>query len=214
MKNNVDYHITEFDGYNKNFESLIRSNTNPKIYLLDIELSNSISGIDIARFIRKYDWNSVVILVTSHNELGYDALKAQIMLLDFVSKYDNCEENLDKTIKKAISLVGDKKVLKFSSCGYSYIVHIEDIVYVLKDTIDRKCIIKTTYNDISINRTMTYMINELDHRFYLSHRSCLVNTDKIVKIDWKNNIIFFNTGDQIDLISRDRRKGLKQYVAS
>ena len=72
---------------------------------MDIEIKDSISGIDIARKIRKDDWDSIIIFVTSHNELGYQALKAQIMLLDFISKYDDFENNFVLTIKKAISLI-------------------------------------------------------------------------------------------------------------
>ena len=79
------------------------------IYILDIEIPDSISGIDIARKIRKKDWNSIIIFVTSHVEMGYEALKAQIMLLDFICKQNDCSNSLIKTLKKAINKVNDKK---------------------------------------------------------------------------------------------------------
>ena len=82
------YHVSEFEKFDSSFKKLI-NNKQSKIYILDIEIKDSISGIDIAREIRKKDWDSIILLVTSHNELGYQALKAQIMLLDFISKYDN-----------------------------------------------------------------------------------------------------------------------------
>ncbi len=80
MKNTIEYEVHEFSGYDKNFESFINQPLTSKIYILDIEIYNSISGIDIARKIRKSDWNSIIIMVTSHADMGYDALKAQIML--------------------------------------------------------------------------------------------------------------------------------------
>lgn len=212
MKNNIEYEIKEFSGYTKEFENFIQSPGSSKIYILDIEMKNSISGIDIARKIRKVDWNSIIILVTSHAELGYEALKAQIMLLDFISKYDNCEKNLTEVLKKAISKVDNKKILLFETGGISHRLYLDDILYVTKDTVDRKCIIKTTYNEFSVNKTMNQMIELLDQRFYLSHRSCLVNTELIKTVDWKDSIIYFNNGDNINLLARDKKKGLKEYV--
>lgn len=213
MQNDEDYSVKEFAKYDKDFAKLIKTK-NPKIYILDIDMKDNISGIDIARNIRKNDWESVIILVTSHSELGFQALKAQIMLLDFISKYDNCNKNLESTITKAIELVNTKKTIRFETAGILYIVHINDILYIEKDTVERKCIIKTAYNEIPVNKTLNCMISELGNKFYLSHRSCLVNTSNIESIDWRNNIIHFKGGISIDLMSRDKKKGLKDYVGS
>lgn len=211
INNKDEYYITEFGKFDKDFAKLIKTKT-PKIYILDIEIKDSISGIDIARKIRSNDWESVIILVTSHNELGFQALKAQIMLLDFISKYDSCEKNLINTLEIAMELVKKKRIMKFEYNGVSYIVHYNDILYVERDTVDRKCIIRTSYTSIPINRSLSSLQDELGGNFYLCHRSCIVNTSNIEKIDWKNNIIYFVDGQSIDLISRDKRKGLKEYV--
>lgn len=213
MKNDLEYKIDEFSCYDKNFEKIINDKVSNKIYILDIEIKNGISGIDIAKKIRKVDWNSIIIIVTSHSELGYEALKAQIMLLDFISKFDNCQNNLEKILIKAMQQINNKKILMFNSNGMDYRIFLDDIIYIVRDTIERKCLIKTTYNEIIVNKTLVELLEILDDRFYLSHRSCVVNTEKIVSIDWKHNIIQFNNGIAIDLISRERRKGLKNYVS-
>lgn len=213
MDQEYDYDVIEFSKFDPSFKKKIQESTH-KIYILDIEIKDSISGIDIARKIRENDWESIIIFVTSHNELGYQALKARIMLLDFISKYDDFENNLESILRKSLSLINSKKTIKFDSEGTSYIIHLSDILYIEKDTVDRKCIIKTTYNEILVNKTLNYMIQNLDDRFYLSHRSCLINTDKIRKIDWKNSVIYFESGISTSLLSRDRKKGLKKYVNS
>ena len=110
MNNDSDYKIHEFTKYDDDFEEMIKNNLPSKIYILDIEMKDSISGIDIARKIREEDWNSIIIIVTSHTELGYEALKAQIMLLDFISKYNECEENLRDILTRAIEKVNEKKL--------------------------------------------------------------------------------------------------------
>lgn len=213
MNNNEDYKIYEFDSYNKDFEKLVNKKSS-KIYILDIEMKNSISGIDIARKIRKDDWDSIIILVTSHNELGYQAIKAQIMLLDFISKFDNCDKSLEKAICKALELVNKKKVIKFDSNGVTYIIYLSDILYIERDTVDRKCIIKTVKGDILTNKSLSELSRELGNDFYLCHRSCLVNLLNIEKVYWKENVIRFRNGESTDLISRDKKKGLKNYVNS
>lgn len=208
-----EYSIEEFEKYNNKMQKVINNNE-PKIYILDIEVPGSLSGIDLARKIRQNDWNSIIILVTSHVDMGYEALKAQIMLLDFISKFNDCESNLNHTIKKALTKLETKKILIFENSEMTYKVHVDDIIYVVRDTIDRKSIIKTEYNEVIVNETITDIQNMLDKRFFLTHRSCLVNIDKVSKIDWKENIIYFTDGETIDYISKYKRKELKEYVRS
>ena len=211
MTNDEYYHVNIFDKFDKKFSDIINDG-NKKIYILDIEIQDGISGIDIARKIREKDWESTIIFLTSHSELGYEALKAQIMLLDFISKYDNFEECVEKTIRKAITKMNHTNVLKFNFDGLSYIIHLEDILYIVKETVDRKCIIKTLYNEIEVNKSLSYFINNLDDRFVMPHRSCIINKDKVTKVDWKNNIIYFDD-ISIDLISRDKKKELKNALS-
>jgi len=208
----VDYCTKDFASYNKEFEEVISSNMTSKIYIMDIDLGNNISGIDIARKIRSVDWDSIIILVTCHAELGYEAVKAQIMLLDFISKYNNCEDNLKQTIKKAVNKIRQKKIIYFETPNASYRIYADDILYIIKDSIERKCIIKTPFNEFQINKTLSELITTLDDRFYLSHRSCLVNTDRISYVNWKENKITFDNNETIDMLSRDRKKGLKEHT--
>lgn len=212
-KIDIDYKIEEFDKYNNKMLKTIEDDS-VKIYIMDIQIPNGLSGIDVARRIRLKDWNSIIILVTAFVDMGYEALKAQIMLLDFISKFNDCPNQLNRVIKKAISKIDNKKVLIFESSDMTYKVYTDDIVYILKDSVERKCIIKTDYNEIMVNQTITNLFNMLDNRFFLTHRSCIVNTDKVDMIDWKNNIIHFKNDDKIDYLARDKKKELKEYVRS
>lgn len=210
-KSKMEYSIEEFSKYNSKMQKVIDDESS-KIYIMDIEIPNGLSGIDVARKIRVDDWNSIIILVTSHMDMGYDALKAQIMLLDFISKYNNCNISLERTIKKATLKINNKKVLIFESNDITYKVYTDDIVYIVKDTIDRKCVIKTIYNEVIVNENISTLFNMLDGRFFMTHRSCIINTEKIDRIDWKNNIIYFKNGFKTDYLSRDKKKEFKEYV--
>lgn len=210
-KSKMEYSIEEFSKYNSRMQKVIDDESS-KIYIMDIEIPNGLSGIDVARKIRMDDWNSIIILVTSHVDMGYDALKAQIMLLDFISKYNDCNISLERTIKKATLKINNKKVLIFECNDITYKVYTDDIVYIVKDTIDRKCVIKTIYNEVIVNENISTLFDMLDGRFFMTHRSCIINTEKIDKIDWKNNIIYFKNGFKTDYLSRDKKKELKEYV--
>ena len=213
-KENQEYRIEKFSKYTKKFESIISDNTKNKIYIMDIEIPGSISGIDVAKRIRRSDWDSSIILVTSYVEMGYEALKAKIMLLDFISKFNDCNKNLTNTLKLALKKINDKKILVYESNGITYRLFTDDILYVVRDSVERKSIITTTYNEFSIPDTIPEILNKLDSRFYMSHRSCIVNTSMIKSVDWRNNIINFKGGKSTDYIARDKKKGLKEYVKS
>ena len=209
----IEYCIEEFSKFDNKMLNTINDDSS-KIYIMDIEIPDGMSGIDVARRIRIKDWNSIIMLITSHVDMGYEALKAQIMLMDFISKFNDYKGSLERNIKKAVNKIGDKKILIFETSEMTYRVYIDDIVYILKDSIDRKCVIKTDYNEITVNETITSLLNLLDTRFFLSHRSCVVNVDKINMIDWKNGIIYFKNGDNIDYLARNKKKELREYVRS
>lgn len=206
------HEVKHFSKFDAEFEQFISDTTQNKIYLMDIEVPGSLSGIEVAKKIRRFDWDSIIIMVTSHTELGYEALKAQIMLLDFISKSHDWEKNLTDTIMTAIEQVDNKKTLVLESSGITYRIHTNDILYILKDSTERKCTIKTTYDEIVVNAGIAELGKMLDNRFYPSHRSCYISLEKVSSIDWRKNVIYFNTGDTIDYLSRDKKKGLREYV--
>ena len=102
FKNNFDYRIYKFTNDSKELQDLIKNDIGKKIYILDIELEN-VSGIDIARQIRKDDNKSIIIISTTYVEYLPLALKNKLMLFDFVSKFEDYEKNLSNVIKNAIN---------------------------------------------------------------------------------------------------------------
>ena len=100
FNNNINYRIYKFEDYTSDFKNIIY-NSDIKIYILDIEL-NKTSGIDIAREIRKKDLDSIIIISTAYVEYLPLALKNKLMLYDFISKFEDYEENLSKVINNAL----------------------------------------------------------------------------------------------------------------
>ena len=59
MNNKIEYKVHIFYDYNSEFKKIVNEPLTNKIYFLDIE-TNSASGIDIARLIRKNDLESII----------------------------------------------------------------------------------------------------------------------------------------------------------
>lgn len=110
FNNNINYRVYQFINKDNKLQELINDNKVIKIYILDIELENT-SGIDIAREIRKNDKNSIIIISTTYIEYLPFALKNKLMLFDFVSKFEDYENNLSNVITKAITQLKDQNLL-------------------------------------------------------------------------------------------------------
>lgn len=206
-KNNIEFEIHVYKDYDKSFEEMINSNIPFKIYLLDIE-TPSASGIDIARRIRSKDVDSVITFLTVHEELGNTILKNDLMFLSFINKFDNLKLRLSKSLKKSLELLNHKSIIKFNDRNTIYTLDMNDILYLTKESFERKTIIKTDYAEFKVNNTLTEIVEMLDDRFIQTHRSCYINNDRKSCIDKTKRIIYFDNGESTDLLSDKYRKVL------
>lgn len=207
MKNNLEYKTHLFYDYDNTFMHFINKPLPFKIYILDIE-TPSRSGIDVARIIRDKDVDSVIIFITGHEELGLTLLKNEIMFLSFINKFDNYENRLISSIKKGIRILQRKNILRFEERGNIYTIDMNDILYITRDSIERKCIIRTSYAEIKTYKPLNYIITLLDDRFIKTHRACIVNREKVAKINKVKKEILFDDGTIINLLSDKYKKGV------
>lgn len=201
---NIQCRIYSYSDYDKEFNKMIKSSLSHKIYLLDIE-APARSGIDVAREIRASDVESIIIFLTAHDELGNVVLKDDLMFLSFINKFDNFEARLNNCLKKALQIYKHKKAIKICEKNIIYTINLDDILYITKDSFERKTIIVTTYGEIKTSKSLNSLIKLLDSRFIQTHRACYINNDKVANIDRTNKLIKFSDGNEIDLLS-DRFK--------
>jgi len=207
MKNKFVYKTHVFSEYDDEFDRLMVSDLPNKIYIMDIETRES-SGIDIARRIRKFDIDSIIIFVTVHNEAGMVLLQDDLMFLTFLSKFDDFENKLYNSINKALGFMHHKKVIKFNDKGIIYTIPLNDILYVTKESVSRKSIIKTTYAEYNVNLTLKEIVELCENGLVQTHRCCFVNMDRVRVINKHENLIEFDNGEFIDLLSSNYKKGL------
>ncbi|MBQ9013341.1 MAG: response regulator transcription factor [Bacilli bacterium] len=210
MPYDFNYKIYSFEKYNKEFKKIINSTVETKIYILDLELPNK-TGIEIAREIRKVDWDSFIIVLTSHDELELKILKQKLLILDFISKFDNYEQKLTDTINMIINKKNDN-TLSFKCNRELHNIKNDNILFIYKNTALNKITIVTKENSYNVRESLSNIVKKLNNKFYQTHRACYVNLSKIQKVDFKQNLIFFENSIKCDYLSRNYKKGLKERL--
>jgi len=214
MPYNFEYKISKFTNYNKEVGEIIRKKYEQKIYILDIELGD-VSGLEIASEIREKDLDSIIIFVTAHNECKNDIFYSRLLAIDYIPKDRLWQDRFESTIVHTIKAVNRRRVLAFDFNYNSYRVPFDDILYIEKVQDNPKCIIYTENGTkYEINSTITKLINILGPNFFQSHKSCIINIDKIKKINYADNTITFINNECVYLLSNRKKKELKEYVAN
>ena len=199
IKKDMEYRIIKFNDYNEKFIKYISSKEN-RVYILDIE-TPSRSGIEIARLIRRRDSESFIIFLTGHEELGPLLFRLNLNSVSLINKFDDFQEILNTTINGTILHSVKKKYLEVTDRRVIYRLGLDTILYVTRDSVERKTLIYTNNGIHKVNKSLIDIASRLDSRFAKTYRSCYVNMQRVSKVDFKNKSITFDTNAQIGMLS-------------
>lgn len=191
-----------FTGYNKELQKIIDDTSQRKLYLLDINLNSKITGLNIASLIRKEDWNSEIIFLTNHDNYFEQVYRNIFKVFDFIEKFDHLEERLTEDLRKILNKDYDKAMFKYSNSQINLQIYLSDILYIYRDTTERKLVIKTTNNQFMVSKTLEEILLELDGRFKQVHRSCIVNINRVAKYNWSKGDFILDTSERVPLLSK------------
>ena len=201
FKNNVGYKIHIFNSYNTSFNIIMNSALENKIYILDIEVGSK-SGIEMAKKIREKDWISVILVLSSHQELESMAYKSKILLFDFISKFDLYDKKLENTLLMCVEKRINEDALVIKADRKLQKVNYNDILYVTYDSYSRKSIIVTENGEYHVSEPLKNICSRLKGDFEHTHKSCVVNLKNVKDIDFANKEVIFLNGTKTDLLSR------------
>ena len=91
---------------------------------------------------------------------------------------------------------------------YSY----DEILYIKSNFGTVSTIVLENGEEVQINKTLLYLKKELGSSFEYSQKGCLVNVDKIKKLDLYNKEITFTNNQKTERVSYKLGRELKQYV--
>ena len=205
FKTDKEYQIYKFEKYNTELKELISDNSEPKIYLMDLELDKKHPGMDILREIRQNDWDSEIIVLTNHDRMFETVHKEIYKTFDFIEKFIDLEKRLKRDIKKIISKKHDYGKFIYKTRKIELQLYLKDIVYIYRDTVDRKLVIKTTNNEFYVNMAMKEIQKKLDDRFIMCHRSCVINEERISEKNYVDGYFITDTGEKVDMLSKKYR---------
>ena len=210
---------------------LTLSSTNPKeiftkasesvntgVFFLDIDLKSDMTGLLLAQELRKIQPRCYIIFITVHSEMGFMTFQYKIEALDFIVK--DSPSAIQKRIHDCLLNVNEKN-LALSSCQKETLVinqgdrripvdYDEVLFFETSETI-HKVILHAKKRILEFNGQLKDIEEQLDYRFYRSHRSYIVNTDNIKEVDFQNAIICMVNGE-ICPISVRAKAGLKKLI--
>jgi len=182
------------------------------VYLLDINLKEELTGVDIARKIREIDKRAYFIFISAYQE--YSLLSLKTKAFDFLVKPINLEV-LEKCIKLLIEdyLASKKKeILTIKTGSTVYNINIATILFLEKYR--QVLVIHTSSEIIQCHDSLRKMEDILlPHGFFRCHKSYLVNTGRIKRVDRQRNLIVMDSGNICHLSRTFKKEFLNKLIA-
>ena len=207
----INFKISLFKEYDQNFFEELKRNEN-NILLLDI-ITQENDGVEILRKIRKNDKRSLAIFVSGHEDShGKIILKDTLDIYTFITKDENFEHNFKEKIKLALKeQTLDQFIKAYDQDNVAALIPIDTILYICTEL--RKMKIVTDDNNFFYTNTPLHkLLKQLGKDFASCHRSCIVNLNRVQRIDKTNRIIYFDNQNSTNCVSRDRMKKIDELI--
>ena len=147
------------------------------ILLLDVEMTG-LSGIDLAKQIRKDNKRVEIVFITSHFEFAGEGY--EVDALHYLVKPVK-EEKLFEVLDKAVQKLSEEPASLVISCeGEVVRLFEDDILYV--ESFLHYISIHTDVREYKIKKNLTDFEKEVSENFFRIHRSFLVNLKAVVRI--------------------------------
>ena len=135
------------------------------------------------------------------------------MLVDFINKLSNFETRLRSALTVCIKNYDNRcKSLRYVYKNNVYNIELNQILYIEKETDNKRCIITTLTDKVLIPGTLNTIMKELDERFMKSSRSMIINLEQVASYYTKEGKIIFKNGETVTSISRNQKKEIMKYV--
>ena len=201
-----DAKIVSFPKITSELKSEIQNTDEHKIYVLDIELANKVSGITIAKLIREVDWESEIIFITNHDKMFESTHRSIYEVFSFIEKFHEFDKRFKRDVKEILKRNFDNKMFKYSANNIDLNIYYRSILYICRDKEERKLVIVTPNNKYKLNMTFDTIMDLLDGRFVKCHRSCIVNKNRVEELNYKDGYFVLDTGDKVYLLSKMNKK--------
>lgn len=156
------------------------------VLILDVNLNSDISGIDLAKLIRKKNKKVYIIFLTGH--LEYSLVAYTVKTFDYLPKPITMER-LEVTLKRLLDDLSSSSDSKYICLNNKTMINEKEINYIKKDGM--KLVFCTSSGNYETYNSFNKIENCLPENFVRCHKSYIANTENILNINTENNKIIF-----------------------
>lgn len=208
FSNNIPYKIYTFDSYNSDLKNLIVDENGFKIYLMAVELTGNKSGLDIAKSIRNYDWDSEIIFITNHDNMFELVHRNVYKVFAFIEKFENMNKRIKDVLLDIINMKKNNDKFLYCNSKENIQIYFKDILYIYTEKSERKLAIVTNKKTFFINLSLKEALEKCDNKFKQVHRACIVNTNMVDLYNWNEGYFILKNGEKINLCSKNYKNNI------
>ena len=194
---------------------------NPRrsIYFLDVDLKRkNLDGFLLGKEIRRRDPRGFLIYVTSYKDLAFQTFQYHLEAMDYIVKGNPME--LARSIRDCLQTIVRRMKEEQNGAGENssryYTVHtggsirhspLEAIICFETAPGTHRILLHAVHDCIDFTGQLSEIHKEVGEGFFRSHRSFLVNRDRIRQINQKKNELVMD-GGMVCLLSRTAKGNL------
>ncbi len=205
-------YLEQFIKFSSKLKKEILNTDYKKIYIISIEALFLTKCLKLVEYIRNNDWHSDIILIKDGNVLLTTKSFNIPKIFDVITKSNELEEKLKMDISLICDHLDHRKSFNYKNRDMLLNIYLEKILYIYRDTLERKVMIVTDNNMYALNMDLKDTFYLLDERFKQVHRACLVNMMRIEKLDWSNNRFILDNGLSVEMLSKHYRENIEEEI--
>ena len=176
----------------------VKASETTGLYFLDIDLNNKMTGMTLAKEIRKYDQKGEIVFITTHSEMMPLTFEYKLKALDYIVKDQALD--IEKKIIKCINLANEryltpqnKPVFYIKSGSRIISEEYENIMYFEKIKGGHR-ILMHTRNGVREFRGTLKEIDKQDACLCRCNQEIVVNINNIMEFDRKKRVVHMING--------------------
>ena len=193
------------------FSRLLRNIKSGKKYdvvFMDIEWKMEDTGIDFASMLYAAEPNAQIVFATGYAKYSQDIFSKKINLAGFLIKPVDQEKlnELAEVIEKKREL-RSSRILNIISDRKSLKIPADRILYIESNL--HQCLIHTDKESIKCSEKLTEILKRLPENFQMSHKSYLINMDRIYKME--GNTVYLDNGECLPISRAQNSKFTEKF---
>jgi len=189
IKHNINAKVSLTSTKPQDVLDYLKSNT-VHVLFLDIDLKSTISGLDLADLIRKFNKDVYIIFTSAH--LEYILLAYKCKTFDFIPK-PMVIERIEETVVRLMDDINysGKKTSFIRLDNNNTIINQDNVNFIKKDGM--KLVFYTDTRTYETYNSFNKISESLPSNFVRCHKSYIANVNNISDVHTKDNTIIFDS---------------------